>query len=100
MLRPVKTAVADKATVDEVLDLSKKLKKQLKAQNKEIAKLRGSFFDLHQKYDAKPAEIQAYIEKMITATKEGQAHILDTRSAMQNLMTKEEWTAVFSNKDD
>ena len=38
--KPVKAAVESKATVGEVLDLSKDLGKQLKAQNKKIAKLR------------------------------------------------------------
>jgi septal ring factor EnvC (AmiA/AmiB activator) len=98
--KPVKAAVESKVTVNEVLDLSKELGKQLKAQNKEITKLRGSILDLHPKYDAKSADIEAYIDKLITAHEEGQKQILDTRSAMKNLMTREEWTKVFSLKDD
>jgi len=98
--KPVKAAVESKVTVNEVLDLSKELGKQLKAQNKEITKLRDSFLDLHTKYDAKPADIEAHIDKLATAREEGQKHILDARSAMKNLMTREEWTKVFSLKDD
>ena len=98
--KPVKAAVESKVTVKEVLYLSKELGKQLKAQNKEITKLRDSFLDLHTKYDAKPADIEAHIDKLITAREEGQKHILDTRSAMKNLMTRKEWTEVFSLKDD
>jgi len=97
---PVKASVESKATVNQVLDLSKKLDKQLKAENKEIVKLRDSFLDLHTKYDTKPAEIEAHIDMLMTAREEGQAYILDTRSAMKNLMTKEEWTKVFSLQDD
>jgi hypothetical protein len=98
--KPVKAAVENKVTVNEVLDLSKELGKQLKAQNKKITKLKSSFLDLHTKYDAKPADIEAYIDKLITAREEGQKHILYTRSAMKNLMTREEWTEVFSLKHD
>jgi hypothetical protein len=98
--KPVKTAVESKVTVKEVLDLSKVLGKQLKAQNKEITKLKKSFLDLHTNYDAKSADFEAFIAKMTTARDEGQKHILDTRSSMKNLMTREEWTEVFSLKDD
>ena len=98
--KPVKAAVESKVTVKEVLDLSKVLGKQLKAQNKEITKLQKSFLDLHKNYDAKSADFEAFIDKMTTARDEGQKHILDTRSAMKNLMTREEWAEVFSLKDD
>jgi hypothetical protein len=60
--KPVKAAVESKVTVNEVLDLSKALKKQLKVQNKEITKLRESFLDLHKQYDTKPADNEAYID--------------------------------------
>ena len=98
--KPVKAAVESKITVNEVLYLSKELGKQLKAQNKEITKLRDSFLDLNRKYDAKSADFEAHIDKLITAREEGQKHILDTRSAMKNLMTREEWTEVFSLKNE
>ena len=98
--KPVKAAVESKVTVNEVLDLSKALKKQLKVQNKEITKLRENFLDLHTKYDAESADMEAYIDRLIVVRETGQKHILETRSAMKNLMTREEWTKVFSYKDD
>ncbi len=98
--KPVKAAVESKVTVNDVLDLSKELGKQLKAQNKEITKLKERFLDLHTNYDAKSVDFVAVIDKIIAAREEGQTHILDTRSAMKDLMTKEEWTEVFSLKDD
>ena len=98
--KPVKATVESKVTVNEVLDLSKELGKQLKAQNKEITKLRDSFLDLHTKYDTESGDFDSYIDKLITARGEGQMYILDTRSDMKKLMTREEWTAVFSLKDN
>lgn len=98
--KPVKVAVENKVTVDEVLDLSKELGKQLKAQNKKVVKLTESFLDLHTEYDAKPVDIEAYIDKMFNLREEGQKQILDTRFAMKNLMTQEEWIEVFSLKDE
>ena len=98
--KPVKAAVENKVTVNEVLDLSKELGKQLKAQNKEITKLRDSFLDLHTKYGTTSAAFEAYTGQLITAHEKGQKHILDTRSAMKNLMTREEWAEVFRLKDD
>ena len=98
--KPVKAAVEDRTTVKEVLHLSKALKKQLKAQNKEITKLRENFLDLHTQYETKPTDIEAYIDSLMIVRERGQKHILDARSAMKNLMTREEWTAVFNFKDD
>lgn len=98
--KPVKATVENKVTVDEVLDLSKELGKQLKAQNKKVVKLTESFLDLHTEYDAKPVDIEAYIDKMFNLREEGQKQILDTRFAMKNLMTQEEWIEVFSLKDE
>ena len=98
--KPVKAAVESKVTVNEVLDLSKVLGKQLKAQNKEITKLRERFLDLHTNYDAKSVDFVTVIDKIIAARGEGQAHILDTQSAMKELMTKKEWTGLFSLQDD
>ncbi|MDX2348641.1 MAG: hypothetical protein ACERK9_10445 [Deltaproteobacteria bacterium] len=98
--KPVKAAVESKVTVNEVLDLSKALKKQLKVQNKEITKLRENFLELHTKYDAESADMEAYIDRLIIVRETGQKHILDTQSAMKDLMTREEWTKVFSYKDD
>ena len=98
--KPLKTTVENKVTVDEVLDLSKELGKQLKAQNKKITKLRESFLDLHTKYDTKQADFDAYIGKIVDTRDEGQQQILDTRFAMKNLMSQEEWIEVFSLKDE
>ena len=98
--KPVKAVVESKVTVNEVLDLSKKLGKQLKAQNKEITKIRDSFLDLHTKYDAESGDFDSYIDKLMTAREEGQKYILDTRSDMKKLMTREEWTAIFSFNDN
>ena len=98
--KPVKAAIESKVIVNEVLDLSKGLKKQLKVQNKEITKLRENFLDLHTNYDAESADMEAYIDRLIIVRETGQKHILDTQSAMKNLMAREEWTKVFSYKDD
>jgi hypothetical protein len=98
--KPVKAAVESKVTVNEVLHLSKALKKQLKAQNKEMTRLRENFLDLHTQYDTSLADIEAYVDSMMTVRERGQKHILDARFAMKNLMTQAEWSAVFSLKDD
>ncbi len=98
--KPVTAVVESKDTVNEVLDLSKALKKQLKVQNKEITKLRENFLELHTKYDAESADMEAYIDRLIIVRETGQKHILDTRSAMKDLLTREEWTKVFSYKAD
>jgi dynactin complex subunit len=98
--KPVKAAVESKVTVNEVLHLSKALKKQLKAQNKEMTRLRENFLDLHTQYDTRLADIEAYVDSLMTVRERGQKHILDARFAMKNLMTQAEWSAVFSLKDD
>ena len=98
--KPVTAAVESKDTANEVIDLSKELKKQLKVQNKEITELRENFLDLHTNHDAESADFEAYLDRLMNARKTGQKHILDARMSMKDLMTKEEWTEVFSDKDD
>ena len=97
--KPVQAAVESKVTVEEVLAVSKELNKQLKAQNKKFTDLRKNFLDLHVSHDPNQADIEVIIDKIMTASEEGQTNILDARSAMKELMTKKEWTEVFSRKD-
>ena len=95
--KPVTAAVENKETVNEVIDLSKELKKQLKVQNKEITDLRESFLDLHTNHDAESDDFEAYLDRLMIARETGQQQILDARMAMKDLMTQEEWTEVFSD---
>ena len=95
--KPVTAAVESKETVNEVIDLSKELKKQLKVQNKEITDLRESFLDLHTNHDAESDDFEAYLDRLMIARETGQQQILDARMAMKDLMTQEEWTEVFSD---
>jgi len=74
--KPVKAAVESKVTVNEVLDLSKALKKQLKVQNKEITKLRENLLELHTKYDAESADMEAYIDRLIIVREQGRSIFL------------------------
>jgi len=93
--KPAKAAVESKQTVNESVDLSKELGKELKELNEDITKLKGNFLDLHANYDATSADFKAIVDQMINLREEGQQNILDTRSAMKERMTKEEWTKVF-----
>ena len=98
--KPVKAAVENKTTAKEVLHLSKALKKQLKAENKEISRLRENFLNLHKQYDTQPDDVEAYIDSLMIVRERGQKHILDTRFAMKKRLTREEWTAIFESKGD
>lgn len=44
-------------------------------------------FDLHTKYDGTSADFEAHTDKVMAAQVKGQEYILDTQSAMKNLMT-------------
>jgi len=98
--KPVKATVESKRVANEVLDVSTELGQQLKAHNKKLVTLRESFRDLYVDYDSKAADIEAVIDNVMTAREEGQKNILDARFAMKKLMTKEEWTEVFSLKEE
>ena len=93
--KPAKAAIENKQTAKEVVSLSKTLEKELKEQNKELIELKKSFLDLHVKYSATLADFDSVLEEMIKSRKAGQDKILDTRFAMKELMTKEEWDKVF-----
>ena len=93
--KPAKAAIENKQTVGEIKDLSKDLEKDLKARNEEIVELKKSFLDLHVKYSATQSDFDSVLEEMLKSRKAGQDKILDTRFAMKELMTKEEWDKVF-----
>lgn len=96
--KSAKAAIENKQTVKEVVSLSKTLEKDLEAENEEIIDLKKSFLDLHVKYSATQADFDSVLEEMLKSRKAGQDKILDTRFAMKDLMTKEEWDKVFASK--
>jgi hypothetical protein len=94
--KPVKAAVENKQAVGQIVGLSKDLGKQLKVHNKEMTRSVESFFDLHVDYDATAGNFEHALDRIMAVREAGQKDILDTRQAMKELMTKEEWTEVFN----
>ena len=98
--KPVKATVQDKEKAKAITKLSKELGKNLKDENKNITKTRDQFLDLHQNYNATTPDFEKVLQQMLTEQKSGQKAILDTRFAMKELMTKEQWNAVFTPPTD
>lgn len=98
--KPVKAAVQNKATVNDVLALSKELGQQISARNKTLTILKKSFLDLHTNHDSNLPDFETIFDKVEIEREEGQKNILDARFAMKELMTEEEWTEVFTKKNN
>jgi hypothetical protein len=97
--KPAKAAVEEKATVKELVSLSKDLGKQLKTANKDLTELQTQFVDLHAKQDLTQQDFEPLIDAMLDIEHSAQQEILDTREAMKKLLTEDEWQQIFS-KDD
>jgi len=96
--KPVNATLESKETRGQVLSLSKTLDRQLKGLNKELTKMSEGLLELHTQYDSKPEDFEVTIGKMMSKREEGQKAILETRNEMKQLMSKEEWTQMFSFK--
>ncbi len=94
--KPVKVAVEDKQTAGKIVDLSKILGKELKAENKKITELKNDFLGLHRSYRATQEDFSSTLKEMVKARKDGQKAILDTRFGMKDFMTEQEWNKVFN----
>jgi hypothetical protein len=94
--KPAKAAVEEKATVKELVSLSKDLGKQLKTANKDLTELQTQFVDLHAKQNLTQQDFEPLIDAMLDIEHSAQQEILDTREAMKKLLTEDEWQQIFA----
>ncbi|MDF7822942.1 hypothetical protein P4B35_02875 [Pontiellaceae bacterium B12227] len=96
----IKSVVSDKtrrkAILDEIGDLSKKLRvleKKIEAHLKDYAAVHSDFHASETDFDAVSANFSADQQEVAKL-------ILDTRETMREQMTREEWNAVFQSLEN
>jgi hypothetical protein len=94
--KPVEAVVEGKSTVKAMAKLSKSLGKELKQRNKELTSLNKEFLDLHEEYNVTVETCEAVIDRMVATRQAGQRDTLRTRHAMKQLVSDEEWRAIFA----
>lgn len=95
--KPVKAAVAEKERAKEIIQLSNALKKELKAQDKQTDELMSDLFQTSLRYDATREDFMAVFERLHAERRLRHQKVLDTRTAMKELMTADEWARVFAS---
>jgi hypothetical protein len=95
--KEVKSLEMDEERQDETVRLLKKWKKDGKAFWKADQKSMKKVLKLMKKYETTPGELQDLIDRQDQNADEHDKTLLDTRFALKEQLTREEWDAVFKN---
>ena len=95
----VKEHVQDKAREEIVIETSKNLSKDLGELAEEIDDHFEDLAEVHSEYDSVSSDFDEAIEALKANQKELSRLVLDVRDVMHEQMTKEEWNAVFAEKE-
>lgn len=96
--KAAKQHIAEKERREQVIDTGKTLAEDLKSLGEEID---AHFEDLvmaHADFDATASDFDAAVAKLKYDQQVSTELILDARDKMHSQMTKDEWTAVFAEK--
>ena len=95
----VKEHVQDKACRKIILDAGKALSKDLKTLEKEVLDHVEDLAEVHSEYDSAASDFDEDVAALKADQKELSRLVLDARETMHEQMTKEEWEAVFAEKE-
>ena len=96
---PVKEHVANKASQEIIIDAGKALAKDLKELGEEIGDDFEELVEVHGEYDSVASDFDEATAQLKADQKELSRLVLDARDVMHDQMTKEEWNAVFAEKE-
>lgn len=97
--KEVNKTIEDKDRKKVILNESKALSKELKTLGKEINSHFKDVIQVHADFHATEAAYDAVLKQLVADQNKATALILDARDSMHEQMTKEEWQAVFRQKD-
>ena len=93
--KQVKKKMTDEVRKDQILDLNKQIREGVKASNKRLKTLSKDVRALTPKYDSTADEIQTIVDQYFVERRETQETMIDARLKMKDLITREEWGAIF-----
>ena len=95
----VKEHVQDKACRKTILDAGKALSKDLRVLGKEVLDHVEDLVEVHSEYDSAAGDFDEVTAALKVDQKKMSRLVLDARDVMHEQMTKEEWNAVFAEKE-
>ena len=95
----VKEHVQDKARQEIILDAGDVLAKDLQTLGAEVNDHFEDWVEAHSEYDSTESDFDEVVADLKADQKELSRRVLDARDVMHEQMTKEEWNAVFAEKE-
>jgi len=96
----VKQAISDQATVEQVDGVLTEMDNLMTAYEKELKSTGQQISEANKDYDAPDSKFKGIIADGIETGDASRGRLLDLRFQMKDLMTEEEWAAVFAPKDE
>jgi hypothetical protein len=96
----LKEVIADKSRYEETIQLTKDADEAVKQYRKEVSEVWAKELRiLIADYDATDEQFRAFYEKSAASRTAMQQHILDVRYKMTEIVTRDEWEAVYGMMD-
>jgi hypothetical protein len=92
----VKDCVSDKHRAKQIIAITKKADKEVKALTKDLNKVSKKLIKLNSNYDATRGDLKEFLDQLDGRRMKFQERIIDLRFKARNLMTPEEWQAVYA----
>ncbi len=96
--KQVKKQMTDKVRKAQVLDLHKQIGKTFKGYNKQPKTSSKKVLALTENHEASADEFRAVVDEFFVERRKTQEKLIDARLKMKDLITREEWGAIFSAK--
>jgi hypothetical protein len=97
----VKDHVSDKHRAKQIIAITKQADKEVEALTKDFNKVSKELTRLNSNYDATGEELKKFLDQLDGRRAKFQERIIDLRFKARNLMTSEEWQAVYAKaKED
>ena len=97
--KQVKKQMTDKVRKAQVLDLHKQMGKTFKGYNKQQKTSSKKVLALTENHEASADEFRAVVDEFFVERRKTQEKLIDARLKMKDLITREEWGAIFSAKE-
>jgi septal ring factor EnvC (AmiA/AmiB activator) len=92
----VKDHVSDKHRAKQIIAVTKQADKEVEALTKDLNKVSKELTKLNSSYDATRGELKQSLDQLDERRAKFQERIIDLRFKARDLMTQEEWQAVYA----
>ena len=97
--KEVKKQITNEIRQDQVLDLHKQMGKGIKTYNKQVKTFSKDILALTENHEATAEEFQTIVDELFVERRKTQEEWITARLKMKDLITRDEWGAIFSAKD-